>query len=129
MIKRLTTWLLEIVFEILFLGVFLALSGHDPNEFITAVFGYGAGILMMFFATGYLFTTMIARALWKGKSLWLYPCAAVVLFFFHFEIMSIAVGGAFDSVNRLRIRMVGVVVVLLCTSIGSVAMERIARPN
>ncbi len=124
MIERLTTWALEITFEIVLLAVFLALLAHDPNEFMKAVFGHGAGILMMFFVTGYLFTTIIARALWNGKRLWSYPCTAVILFVFHFEILSMAVGGAFDTATRFRIRIAGVLVALVCTSLGSFVLAK-----
>jgi hypothetical protein len=70
MIKRLAIWLSETALEVVLLGVVLAtMLGHDQNAFVKDVFLYGSGILLLFFTTGYLLTTAIARAFWKGKSL------------------------------------------------------------
>jgi hypothetical protein len=88
------------------------------------VFLYGSGILLLFFTTGYLLTTAIARVFWKGRIFWLYPCIAVVLFFLHFEIMNVGVGGAFEPADRFRIRIAEAFVVLACTSLGTLALRR-----
>lgn len=124
-IKRLTIWLFEIALEVVLLGVVLAVVlGHDQNAFIKDVFLYGSGILLLFFTTGYLFTTAIVRAFWKGKSAWLYPCVGVALFFLHFEIMNVGMGGAFEPTDRFRIRIAGAVIVLICTIIGTLLLRR-----
>jgi ABC-type Mn2+/Zn2+ transport system permease subunit len=130
MIKRLTVWISETAFELVLLGVFLAaFLGHDRNEFMWAVLVYAAAILMMFVTTGYLLTTVLARAFWKGKNAWSYPCAAVALFFLHFEIMNVAARGAFDPAARFRVRIAGAVIALLCSSIGTVVLRRWSDPT
>jgi len=128
MVKRLIVWTSETAVEVSLLGVVLAvLLGHDQNAFVKDVFLYGSGILLLFFTTGYLLTTAIARTFWKGKSLWLYPCIAVLLFLLHFEIMNVGVGGAFAALDRFRIRIVGALVVLACTCLGTLALRRWTR--
>lgn len=125
MIKRLTIWISETVLEVILLGVVLAVVlGQDQNAFVKDVFLYGSGILLLFFTTGYLLTTVIVRGYWKGKSLWLYSYIAVALFFLHFEIMNVGMGGAFEPADRLRIRIAGAFVVLVCTSLGTLALRR-----
>ena len=93
-LRRLTVWLIEMTSEVLFLGVVLAvLLGHDQNVFLRDVLIYSAGITLLFFTTGYFFSTITVRAIWRGQALWSYPAIATVLFFIHFEIMNVGVGG------------------------------------
>ncbi len=125
MIKRLTIWTSETALEVILIGLVLAvLLGHDQNAFAKDVVIYSSGILLLFFTTGYLLTTIIARAFWKGKNLWLYPCIAVALFFLHFEIMNVGLGGAFEPADRFRIRIAGAVVVFICTFVGTLLLRR-----
>ena len=123
--KRLFVWFIETALEVLLLGVVLAvLLGHDHNAFIKDAMIYSSGITLLFFTTGYLLSTIVVRALWKGQILWLYPVAATVLFFIHFEIMNVGVGGAFQPSDRFRVRVAGAFIVLACTFAGTAALGR-----
>ena len=93
-LKRLSIWFIETLFEVLFLGVLLAvLFGYDYNALIKSVLTLSIAISYMFLVTGYLLSTAVVRALWRGQTLWSYPAVAAVLFFIHFEIMNFGVGG------------------------------------
>jgi hypothetical protein len=124
MIQRIAIWFSETSSEALLLGLVLTLLlGHDPHSFLKDVLVYSCGISLLFFSTGYLLTTITVRALWKGRTSWLYPPIATALFFFHFEIMNVSVGGAFEPSTRLRVRMVGSCIVFVCTLAGTVALR------
>jgi hypothetical protein len=125
MTKRLAIWAAETALQVALLGVVLGvLLGHDQSAFAKDVVIYGSGIFLMFFTTGYLLTTIIARAFWKGKSVWLYSCIAVTLYFLHFEIMNMGLGGAFEPADRFRIRIAGAVVFFICTFVGTILLRR-----
>ncbi len=109
----------------LLLGLVLTLLlGHDQHAFLKDVFIYSAGVSLLFFSTGYLLTTVIVRAVWKGRRSWLYPAVATALYFIHFEIMNVGVRGAFAPADRFRIRIIGAFVVLVCTSLGTLALRK-----
>jgi hypothetical protein len=130
MMKRIAVWFIETSSEVLLLGVVLTLLlGHDQHEFLKDVLLYGSGIGLLFFSTGYLLTTVAVRAFWKGRSLWLYPAIATVLFVIHFEIMNMGVGGAFEPSTRLRVRVAGACIVLACTFVGSLALRQWTTVN
>jgi hypothetical protein len=74
--------------------------------------------------TGYLLSTAVVRALWRGQTLWSYPAVAAVLFFIHFEIMNFGVGGAYEPKDRLRIRVAGALIVIACTFVGTLLLRR-----
>jgi intracellular septation protein A len=118
-------WFFELASEALLLGVVLALLlGHDQHAFWKDVLIYSSGISLLFFSTGYLLTTIIVRAFWKGRRSWLYPAIATALFFIHFEIMNVGVGGAFEPSTRVRVRVAGAIVVFACTLVGTVVLRR-----
>ena len=127
MMKRIAVWFIETLSEALLLGVALALLlGYDPHEFLKAVSIYSAGIIMVSVSSGYLITTIIARAVWKGRTLWSYSVIAIVLFFTHFEIINLALGpgGAFEPSLRLRVRVAGACIVCVCTVAGTFALRK-----
>lgn len=125
MMKRIAVWFIETCFEILLLGLVLTLLlGHDQHEFLKDVLIYSSGVSLLFFSTGYLLTTIVVRAVWKGRRSWLYPAVATALYFIHFEIMNVGVRGAFAPADRFRIRIIGAFVVLVCTSLGTLALRR-----
>lgn len=129
-LKRLAVWFIETCLEVLLLGLVLTLLlGHDQHAFLKDVFIYSAGISLLFFSTGYLLTTVIVRAVWKGRRSWLYPAVATALYFIHFEIMNIGVRGAFAPADRFRIRIIGAFVVLACTSLGTFVLRRWTDPT
>ena len=124
-LKRLCVWFVETVIEALLLGIVLAvLLGHDQNAFLKDVLIFSTAISYMFFVTGYLLSTAVVRALWRGQALWPYPAIATALFLIHFEIMNVGVGGAFQLKDRLRICMAGACIVFVCTLIGTLALRR-----
>ena len=129
MLGRVAIWFLEIAAEALLLGIFIVVwmtiqDGDVDASLVKAPFILAFAILWMFLITGYLLTTFIARVVWRGQSLWLYPCLAGLLFFIHFEIMNYGVGGAFDRKDRFVIRMVGISITLICTFAGSLQLRR-----
>ena len=125
MIKRIVVWLIETCLEVLLLGVVLTLLlGHDQHAFLKDVLIYSSGIGLLFFSTGYLLTTIVARAAWKAPKLWLYSAVATALFFIHFEIMNLGVRGAFEPPTRIRVRVAGACIVFACTFVGTLALRR-----
>ena len=130
MIKRIAVWFTETCLEVLLLGLVLTLLlGHDQREFLKDVLIYSSGVSLLFFSTGYLLTTIVVRAVWKGRRSWLYPAVATALYFIHFEIMNLGVRGAFAPADRFRIRIIGAFVVLVCTSLGTLALGRWTDPT
>jgi hypothetical protein len=123
-LKRLFTWLLETSLEAVLLGVvLLSLFGCDQHVYIKCLAVNFIWIGTMFFSTGYLLSTCVARALWQRRSLWIYPLIATVLFFIHFEILNRAAGGAFDPAKRFVIRVAGGCIVFTCTFLGSLLLR------
>src|SRR4051794_2478669 len=104
-LRRLAVWFIETSSEVLLLGLVLTvLLGHDQHAFFKDLSTYASGIVLLFFTTGYLLSTIVVRAAWRGRTLWSYPSIATVLFFIHFEIMNVGMGGAFERPERTRIR-------------------------
>ena len=130
MMKRIAVWFIETCLEVLLLGLMLTLSlGHDQHAFLKDLLLYCSGVSLLFFSTGYLLTTIVVRAVWKGRRSWLYPAVATALFFIHFEIMNVGVRGAFAPADRFRIRIAGAFVALACTSLGTLALRRWTDPT
>ena len=124
-LKRLAVWLLETSVEALLLGLLLiALFGYDQHASGKDLLILASGIVFMFIATGYLLSTALLRAFWRGQTLWSYPATATVLFSVHFEILNVGIGGAFDPVRRLRIRVAGACIAFACTLIGSYLLQK-----
>jgi hypothetical protein len=130
MMKRIAVWFIETCLEVLLLGLVLTLLlGHDQHAFLKDVLLYSSGVTLLFFSTGYLLTTIVVRAVWKGRRSWLYPAVATALFLIHFEIMSVGVRGAFAPADRFCIRIAGAFVVLACTSLGTLALRGKTDPT
>ncbi len=102
--------------------VLALLLGHDQHAFLKDLLIYSSGIVLLFFTTGYFLTTMLARTLWRGQTLWSYSGVAAALFLIHFEVMNVGLGGAFEPSDRLRVRVLGTCIVLACTLAGSLAL-------
>jgi hypothetical protein len=124
-LKRLIVWFIETCAEVLLLGfVLTVLLGYDQHDFFKDLSMYASGIILLFFTTGYLLSTMVVRAVWRGRTLWSYPAIATVIFFLHFETMNVAVGGAFEPSTRVRIRAAGACIVFACTLAGTFALRK-----
>jgi hypothetical protein len=122
----LVVWFLETLSEALLFSILLmVLEWHDLKDPWTPAYQVVAGglvmvvpILLYLFLTGYMLTTAVFRVAWKGQTLWSYPAVATLLFFLHFEILSLGVGGAFDPRVRLEFRVGGACIVFACTFAG-----------
>jgi hypothetical protein len=124
-LKRLAVWFVETCAEVLLLGfVLTVLLGYDQYAFFKDLSIYSSGIIWLFFATGYLLSTIVVRAVWRGRTLWSYPAIATVLFFIHFEIMNEGLGGAFEPSARGRIRAAGAFIAFGCTLAGTFALRK-----
>jgi hypothetical protein len=124
-LKRLAAWFVETCAEVLLLGfVLTVLLGHDQHAFFKDLSIYSSGIILLFVTTGYLISTIVVRAVWRGRTLWSYPAIATVLFFIHFEIMNAGLGGAFEPSARARIRAAGACIVFACTLAGTFALRK-----
>ena len=123
-LKRLTVWFVEILFEAMLLGLALAgLFGYDQNAFGKSVERYVSGILLLSFTTGYLVTTAIVRLAWKGQSWWSYSAIAVALFLAHSQLFFVVSGGS-TLLERLSMQMAGACIVFACTFAGTLALRR-----
>jgi hypothetical protein len=127
-IKRLAVWLCEMALQAVLLGLFLIVSHwSDENAFGKDLLFFFEATALLFFTTGYLFSIAIVRAIWKTRRLWLYPAIATVLFLIHFEIMNVAVHGAFEPSERLRFRTACACIVFACTFLGSWILRKWMR--
>lgn len=125
MTKRLLVWFLETVLEALLISVVLVcLLGDNQHRYAKDVAVSFVWIGTMFFGTGYLFTTAIARAASQGRFIRLYPGVALVLFLIHIEILNHSAGGIFDAPKRAVIRIAGACIVLTCTFVGNLLLRR-----
>lgn len=121
--KRLTVWLLETFFEIWLLGLaIVGLFGYDAHAFGRSLEFYACGLALFSFTTGYLFTTVIARGIWRNQKVWSYPIAATVLFLIHAQIFFVVSGGLMRS-QRFKMRLAGCCVVFICTFLGSIVLR------
>ena len=124
-LKRLAIWFLETVFEAFLLSVvLLCLLGDDQHKYAKDLSVSFVWIGTMFFSTAYLFTTAVARAVWRGDTVRLYPLVAGALFLVHFEILNHSAGGIFDLRKRLVMRVAGMIIVLACTFVGNLLLRR-----
>jgi len=129
-LKRLAIWFLETLLEALFLAVVLvSLFGCDQHAYGKCIGVSFVWIGTMFFSTGYLLTTAIARAVWRGMVVWLYSIVALVLFLIHFEILNHATGGMYDAPKRIVLRIAGGCIVLACTFVGTLLLRRWTLAN
>jgi hypothetical protein len=124
-LRRLSIWPLETSLEALLLGVVLV-SSSDANQhnFVKDVAVSVVWIATMFFSTGYLLTTGIARAIWQPGRLWPYSMVATALFFIHFEILNHSAGGIFDPPKRAVIRIAGGCIAFACTLLGTLVLRQ-----
>jgi hypothetical protein len=124
-IKRLTIWLFETSFEAMLLGLtMVVLFGYDTQHFAGGLLVYAGFIMIFFFLTGYLLTTVIFRAFWKSRSLWQYSAIATGLFLLHFEILNIGIGGAFAPHERYRVLGTGLCIAFACTYVGTFVLNK-----
>jgi hypothetical protein len=122
-LRRLLVWFVETCAQVLLLGfVLTSLLGHDPHAFFKALSIYMPGVILLFFTTGYVLSTAVVRAVWRGRTLWSYSAIATVLFLVHFEIMNVGLGGAFAPSARVGIRVAGACVAFGCTLAGTFAL-------
>ena len=125
LLKRLTIWAAEIISQAVLVGLLLiGLFGYEQHAFGKDLLGFAGLILIMFFMTGYLATTAIARAVWWGRRPWLYSVIATALFLIHFEVLNISVGGAYEPRDRVRIRIAGACIAFLSTLAGTAVLQR-----
>lgn len=123
-LKRLTVWFGETSTEVLLLGLALiALFGHDQHAFGRSLLAYSTGLVLFSFTTGYLFTTAIARGVWRGGSWWSYPAVALALFIIHSEIFFVLSGGS-TRPEQFSMQVAGALVVFACTVIGTLLLRR-----
>jgi hypothetical protein len=125
-LKRLTIWAAEIILQAVLLGLLLiGFDGYDQHAFGNDLLTCVIWILIMFFLTGYLATTSISRAIWRGRKLWLYSVIATTLFLIHFEVLNMGIGGAFEPWVRVRIRMAGACFAFFSTLAGTAILQRV----
>jgi hypothetical protein len=124
-VKRLVVWFAETSSEALLIGVVLiCLSGDNWHAYGRDLAVSFVWISLMFFSTGYLLTTGIARAVWQPQQTGLNSIVATALFYIHFEILNHAARGIFDPPERVVVRIAGGCIVLACTFGGTLLLRR-----
>ena len=131
-LKRLLIWLVESCCEatlpgaLLFILAHIAFRGENLREdgLVHGLVVLSVAVAMMFFSTGYLLTTIIARLWLKPENTMLYPCIAAALYMIHFEILNFAAGGAFEHWERWAIRIVGPCIAFTCTLAGNQLLSK-----
>ena len=128
--KRLLLSLAETSSQALLLALLLIrLFGHDQYSFGGGLAIYAGEIVIMFCVTGYVLTTAIARAIWKGDSSRFYPLLCTVLFVLHFELLNVGLGGAFALPDRRIVVIAGAAAAFVTTLTGTIAIRRWTAPN
>ncbi len=122
-LRRLLIWTIEILSQAIFFGFVMSTFGHDQGQFIKDGFISAFVVFMVFLSSGYLFTTIAFRALWKNGVWWSYSTIATSLFIFHFEIMNAEVRGAFPWHHRL-VETVCACVVSVFTCVGTLVLRK-----
>ncbi len=123
--KRLLLSLAETCSQALLLGLLLIrLFGHDKYSFVGGLAIYAGEILLMFCVTGYVLTTVIARAIWKGDSSRFYPLLCTVLFVIHFEVLNVGLGGAFPPSDRPIVVIAGAAAAFATTLAGTLLSRK-----
>jgi hypothetical protein len=123
-LKRLSVWLLETLFEAVLLWAFLLIwwgPGRSGNPALLAFIVLWA--LWLSVTTGYAATTLICRLVWKSEWLLWYPFIAALLYVIHAQIFFM-VNDAFTPAVRLHLRVAGVCVVFVCAFIGSLVLQK-----
>jgi hypothetical protein len=130
-LKRLAVWLFEMALQALMLGLFLIVSHwSDENAFGKDLLFFFQTTILLFFTTGYLFSTAIVRAIWRGRGVWWHPIIMAALFLVHFEILNVRAGGAFEPPERLRLQVAGTCIAFACALPGGWFLRRwIRRDN
>jgi hypothetical protein len=128
--KRITVWSLETQCQALLLSVLCIIlssrSGpRDDGIVRDLVFEFNL-VSVLFFSTGYLFTTAILAVFWRGQRLWLYPIIAAALFSIHLQILFFALGDVTPS-EKLPVRLAGPYIVFVCTLVGGCCLRRWIR--
>jgi hypothetical protein len=121
--KTVTVWAAELTAQIIVLALLWTwFSRDDPHEVLREVSTYATVVATMFFLTGYLVTTAVARLLCRRKLHLVYPPAAALLFFIHFELLNQTMGGIFEPSARSAALGVGIASALCTTLLGSVLL-------
>lgn len=125
-VKRLVVWAVETVGEATFLAFLLPVfsAGMVAIGELGGLLWFIRAELLIFGTSGYLLTTGVARAAWKNTRVWSYPVLAATLFEVHFEIVNVAIGGAFNPPLRLAVRVTGGLIAFGCTLIGSFVLRK-----
>jgi hypothetical protein len=122
--KRITVWFLETQCEVLLLSVLCTylsfFNGHGPDGFFRELVISFLVLSTLFLATGYLLTTAIIAAFWRGHRLWLYPVFAAVLYSIILQILLFLLSDLNSSEKQeiLTVRLAGPCIVFLCTFVG-----------
>ncbi|HEV3219345.1 MAG TPA: hypothetical protein VGZ48_06210 [Candidatus Acidoferrales bacterium] len=119
--KRITVWFAETQCEAFLLSALCVVL--TPPQSINGdglardlILGFII-ISTLFLATGFLLTTAIISAFWRGQSRWLYPTVAAALFSILLQILFYV----FDTVDkrvRLRYSIFGACIVFGCSLVG-----------
>ncbi|MDP9113202.1 MAG: hypothetical protein M3O20_05915 [Acidobacteriota bacterium] len=128
-LKRLAIWLFEMALQAVMLGLFLIASHYDEHAFGKDFLFYVNMIALLFFTTGYLVSTAIVRAIWKGRGVWSHPTIVAALFLIHFEILNVGAGGAFEPPERLRLRIAGTCIAFASALVGGWLLRKWIRPD
>jgi hypothetical protein len=122
-LKKLAVWFAETSLEVLLLGLALiALFGYNQHAFGRSLVAYATGLVLVSFTTGYLLTTAVARAVWKGRKRWSYSAIAVTLFLVHSQIF-FAVSRGSTRPEKLSMQVAGACIVFACTFAGTLGLQ------
>ena len=125
---RLSVWMFETFCQALLLGALLIATslhnGLDQKGIISDLIFAVCCVMTAMFLTGYLLTTMLCRIFENSRRLWLCPAISSGLFSIHFEVLNLAVGGAFERPDRILLRVLGPCFAFVCTVTGSFILRR-----
>jgi hypothetical protein len=129
-LRRMTVWLCETLCQtLLFGGVFVVMAipyGRSQYGFVPDLLLASSLTAFVMLTTGYLLTTAVFRAFFKGRGLQFYPIIAVVLFLTHLQMLFREIS-EFTPPQKLALRGIGAFIVFACTFVGSRFLRMSAR--
>jgi len=122
--KRMVVWLLEAASQVLLVGLFLVMQGGPSDSGLLYDLDFEMrAVTVVFFSTGYFFTTLIGRLFWSTRRVWFYSPAAAALFVIHSQLLFLGLRG-WGLGQRLVVQTAGALIAIGTTLAGSYMLRR-----
>jgi hypothetical protein len=123
--KRVSIWFVELIMQsgLMILVLFLLVRPRGITD-AKGIFVLLLLIMLYLGITGYAFSTVISRILWRDSRWWTYSTFSAFLFLVHFLLFNFVAGGKLlDEYNRPLFIMWGMCIAFCVTSLGSFVLK------